>query len=698
MAPRKSNASPVVRVAIVGGGCAGLSAAFELTRPQHRGRFQVTIYQLGWRLGGKGASGRGVAQRIEEHGLHMWMGFYENAFRIMRECYEELDRDPAKCRIASIEQAFSRQPLLGVTEQLDDGSWDVWRAVLPQDDDLPGVRPVGAFSIEHYLERLAGLARTLLQDYYGEAEGEPPPATDIPASIERMIRYGQVGSLTMTFHAIQFLETVISSTASKAADALAQMLGVISSSALTALREAAKNDPAARRVWTLLDLTFASMRGILVDGLVTDPRGLDAISHYECREWLMMHGASRESVESGYMRGLYDLVFAYADGDPARPSIDAGQALRGVFRSLFTYRGSFFWRMNGGMGDIVFAPLYEVLKRRGVRFEFFHRLTRVGLAPDGGSPHVAELEFDVQAGLRTDTYQPLIDVDGLPCWPAAPLRDQIDDPHDADGTRDYEDFCDPRRVDQKTLRVGAHFDFAVLAVGLGVVPYVCREIIDADARWRAMVQRVQTVATQAFQLWLSADMATFGRGDGEMIVSGFVEPFDTWADMSHLIIEERFGERVRAIGYFCSALPEVTVAGVSQLAAAGIVRANAIRFLDEDIHKIWQMPAAGTGFPWQLLAPPDPVAAVRAAHPFDTQYWRANVNSSDRYTQSLPGSAAFRISPLDDSYDNFTVAGDWTECGFNAGCVEAAVMSGRLAAHALSGAPNLDEIVGYDHP
>src|SRR6476619_6187310 len=80
------------KVAIIGGGCASITTAFELTRPRHRGRYQVTIYQVGWRLGGKGASGRGPAGRIEEHGLHLWMGFYENAFRLMRECYAELDR------------------------------------------------------------------------------------------------------------------------------------------------------------------------------------------------------------------------------------------------------------------------------------------------------------------------------------------------------------------------------------------------------------------------------------------------------------------------------------------------------------------------------------------------------------------------------------------------------------------------------
>ena len=67
-------------------------AAFELSRPEHQGRFEITAYQLGWRLGGKGASGRGPSQRIEEHGLHLWMGFYENAFALMRACHAERHR------------------------------------------------------------------------------------------------------------------------------------------------------------------------------------------------------------------------------------------------------------------------------------------------------------------------------------------------------------------------------------------------------------------------------------------------------------------------------------------------------------------------------------------------------------------------------------------------------------------------------
>ena len=78
---------------------------------------------------------------------------------------------------------------------------------------------------------------------------------------------------------------------------------------------------------------------------------------------------------------------------------------------------------------------------------------------------------------------------------------------------------------------------------------------------------------------------------------------------------------------------------------------------------------------------------------------QANYHGSERYTLSLPGSIARRISPLDRSIDNLVIAGDWTANGLDCGCVEAAVMSGMLAAHAITGSsPALSEIAGFDHP
>jgi hypothetical protein len=42
------------------------------------------------------------------------------------------------------------------------------------------------------------------------------------------------------------------------------------------------------------------------------------------------------------------------------------------------------------------------------------------------------------------------------------------------------------------------------------------------------------------------------------------------------------------------------------------------------------------------------------------------------------------------------LAGDWTRTGLNIGCVEAAVISGLLASHALSGYPLREDIAGLE--
>ena len=62
---------------------------------------------------------------------------------------------------------------------------------------------------------------------------------------------------------------------------------------------------------------------------------------------------------------------------------------------------------------------------------------------------------------------------------------------------------------------------------------------------------------------------------------------------------------------------------------------------------------------------------------------RANLDPSDRYVQSLPGSGRFRMAPGATGLDNLVVAGDWTACGWDAGSMEAATRSAVLAARAV---------------
>jgi hypothetical protein len=163
---------------------------------------------------------------------------------------------------------------------------------------------------------------------------------------------------------------------------------------------------------------------------------------------------------------------------------------------------------------------------------------------------------------------------------------------------------------------------------------------------------------------------------------------------------------VRAIGYFCSVLadppPGSSIASPDYPAQRREeTRKSAITFLNRDVARLWPRARRESGeFRWEVLAEPLANTSPENADEqrFSTQFWTANVNPSDRYSLSLPGTLKYRISPLDDTFDNLTVAGDWTDSGFNEGCVEAAVMSGRLAAHALSKLPRLEDIAGYDHP
>jgi uncharacterized protein with NAD-binding domain and iron-sulfur cluster len=715
-----------IKVAVVGGGCAAVSAAFELTRPEYQGKYEVTIYQLGWRLGGKGASGRGPADRIEEHGIHLWMGFYENAFRLMRECYAELDRDTERCPIAGWHDAFEPVELVGATDICSDGAWRTWKGVLPPTEGLPGdpVENGRQWNMVDYMRRMVELLLNLLRTIpmqSGEGARRPAerPFTSAASSggvveaISRLLGYGEIATLAGLIQAVELLKLAIGSVANYPQSVILRLLDAIGINASRLLEERLQHDVPLRWVWQVVDLTLATLRGEVRFGLMTDPRGFDAIDEYDCREWLLLNGASESSVNSGFVRGLYDLVFAYEEGDTKRPRISAGVALRCMVRSFFTYRGAFFWRMRAGMGDVVFAPFYEVLKRRGVRFEFFHRLENVKLGDPGEEPeadasYVAALEFDVQALVKGDGYRPLVDVRGLSGWPSRPDYSQLVDGEQLEATgRDFESHWDRHKVRTKILRVGSDFDLVVLGVGIGAVPSVCREILARDARWRAMVDYGKTVATQAFQLWMSADMKELGWTDPPIVLSGFTEPFDSWGDMQHVIALESWPTPPpRALAYFCNALPDADAApeSVGDYAAQRReeVRRNAVRFLNRDIVRLWPEAMGPSGqFRWEVLVDPpgrDATDGSKDDDRFASQFWTANVNPSDRYSQSLPGSSAHRISPLDRTYDNLTIAGDWTDCGLNAGCVEAAVMSGRLAAHAIAQSPPLEDIVGFDHP
>jgi uncharacterized protein with NAD-binding domain and iron-sulfur cluster len=444
------------------------------------------------------------------------------------------------------------------------------------------------------------------------------------------------------------------------------------------------------------------IRGLVADRLITDARGFRAINDEDFGEWILRHGAHRDVLEFPLIRGLYDLVFGYEDGDPDRPAFGAGLAVFLTGLVLFEYKGAIFWKMTAGMGDIVIAPIYQVLRDRGVEFEFFHRLDSLHLDPRRQAVDAITMGRQVRLADGVDHYEPLTRVRKLPVFPKHPLIGQLADHGHITDWELLETHWDPRNdAETRTLRRGIDFDHVVLAVSLGMVDIVASELIEDRPEWREMTSRISTVGTQAFQIWLTPDEPTLGWDRPGVTTSAYLPPFETWASMAQTLWAEDWpdGSRPKTVAYFCGSLgarwpsTEEPTAYIRRHEKA--VHSEAVQFLNRHVGLWFPSAVSEDGFAWHLLSG---VNGHRGAAALATQHVSVNIDPSDRYVQSIPGSDRYRLRPDESGYDNLVLAGDWTDCGMNAGCIEAAVMSGLEAANALLGRGRYHRIRGYYLP
>src|SRR5262249_33077214 len=106
-----------------------------------------------------------------------------------------------------------------------------------------------------------------------------------------------------------------------------------------------------RVLWTQVNLAGSILIGFLRDGLLYN--AFSVIDDLDARAWFARHGANEITLESGLVRGGYDLVFGMVGGETKRASVAAGVTLQGLLCMALTYRGAIFWEMQAGMGDTV---------------------------------------------------------------------------------------------------------------------------------------------------------------------------------------------------------------------------------------------------------------------------------------------------------------------------------------------------------
>lgn len=560
------------RVVILGGGCAGVAAALQLTRTAElREKFDVTIYAQGWRLGGKGASGRASSpdRRVEEHGLHLWMGWYFTAFRVMREVFDEW-QPPAGSPFRDCASAFApmwditlierhKGALLPWTIRLPPMPGQPWQGVIPSDSEA---------SAPGFGRDLASWLKALAFD----SESGLPSLFTHPAT-------------------------------------------------------------SARRALLSVRLAAVLFKGWNRDVRPYGEAGYARIDHLDLRAWLVLHGASGvEVIDAPAIRALYDLAFAPEGG------LAAGAALRTMIHVATAYRGAPFFRMPYSMGDTVFSPALDVLRARGARVELMHRASRLRLSNDRRT--IASIDMIRQARVRGGgALDGRIDVKGQRAWLAEAPWDTLEDGSSLRAAGARFESASWTGGEPFTLERGRDFDDMVLAIPAPACPDIVTELTAHLEPWRVMLESQATTATRAVQLWLDRPAEASGR-----VTVGLAHSFSARADMSDVLAAECWedvGRRPQSLVYLCDAI------GDSERTAEGME---------------------------QFVAGASVVSSMT----------RENVEGSDRYVLSRPGSAQHRLGAAESGVGNLFLAGDWVRTSINGGSVEAAFESGVAAADALA--------------
>lgn len=699
-----SNTTSPQKVAILGGGMGALATAFELTsQPDWQERFDITIYQLGWRLGGKCASSRGPNERIEEHGIHGFMGSYFNALPMMSQVYAELGRKPGM-PLATFEEAFIPSDFT-MSWEFRDGGLAPWPARLPPNDVPP--------TDGHYYKGLPTAIAAILDETLKALES----TADLPSFVEAGVEHVMQRAMkTLAVPLTEGPDHPLVKEITNIRNLVAGAAKIID----TLAPKFADKQTDIRRALITLDFYATVIIGALRDNV--EVTGYDWLDSENWSDWLTRHGIAPETLASPVPLSTVNICYQSPDGDTSRAAVmGAGCYLDWTLRSA-AYMGSLIWAFASGTGETVVAPMYEVLKRRGVKFEFFHKVENLRLSADKAS--VAGIEFTVQATLKHPErgYQPLVEVKGLPSWPHRPLYDQL---NEGEYLRvldlDLESYwCGwpsaevPHLKDRKVLHAGKDFDQIVFGISVGAVPYLCNELIEESIAWRGMVENVPALMTQAMQIWLSKDMYELGwseplTGD-ELAISGtYFCPPNGNGNFPDLVQWESWptDNQPKAIWYFCGLMadyeppPPFTDTDYPRR-QRDRVKAQSIQYLQTAIGtmlpKATVRAANGLGDPMGLdfgllidTQNPDAEGVRR----FDSQFWRANIDPTERYVATPPGSSDYRLEAWGSGFSNLVLSGDWIYTGLNVGSFEGATMGGKLASHALSAYPPLEDIIGY---
>lgn len=711
-----------LRVAVLGGGPAACAAALYLAR--QKDRFDVSVYTTGYRLGGKCQSWRNPAKadRIEEHGLHAFLGFYRNAFTVVKDAYHDAYEDPRR-GAALYATAFYAEPYNGLM---------VYRKQQWTYCATPGVSssapPPGAPGPKAHplVLVLVTLARRI-RDYSRLMRGHTKELDDLLDTHDQTV--DRVRGQLMEIAATDARAPTPSPLERVESGLVADFKSIHDVLAKHVLEDVDDLIPTYWWfLWTGIDTMGTILRGLFKDR----PRNLSELDGDDFRVWLRCNGLHEPAGQSWQVIDqVYETLFAHQNDDhlqdacehletDVRPdNLAAGVGVRWYLLGATGIFGTASYRFEYSCAQTMMTPLYLALERLGAAVNFFHVVD--GLELTGVGPHrrLTRVKLTRQAEVKAGAskYQPLVipDLRGNPPdlhdWPMKPHHDQlVDGQWFKDNNFDFFDSWQaPSNIKAKpvTLEYGRDYDLCVLGIPLGALPMIDSPLTSPDhphpdPRWKRMIDGINVTQTMSFQLWLEKPAAQMIAGTPRGLLTTYVQPQPSYGDFTSLLAHEAWTTaKPRLVAYFTGA----SVAGKPPLppACGPDFPANMQRdwqdkvvcWLRENYAAFFDGPGAPPTFD-DFLA----ILAVEDSTHTDVarllwQHIIADVEPSNLYVLSQQQSTQLRLGQAQSGVASLILCGDWTRTELNCGCVEAATTSGMLAARAISGEPRSIHYVGF---
>lgn len=737
------------KIAILGTGVGSLSTAFELTDyPGWNDLYDITVYQMGWRAGGKTASSRGKNERVEERGIHILQGWYWNVFRLFRRTYDERKAKgiAPKAKFQNWYDAVQKDTTTLLTTENSKGEWESWPFVFPEDELIPG--DAGPIGFKVMFRRLCGVifqlmfgspykTRTGLLSFIPKllfkwTFNDFPISQETPNQIPDP-NYGIDPLENARLCSADMDQKLDDRTTMKLSPIWYLLICIVVwpvSWIYFILRFLLSP---LLKVWTQGYRFFAAFEWILISvkGSLADCYSFKqkeivfgVINDWDYRAWLKKHHGSQMMIQCGLVKFMYYGSFAnlkdYDSDENAanKNNVTAGVlaadiAVRIVLDTIF-YKGSLVWKTKAGTGGTIIAPVFMVLRERGVKFKFFNRVTEIMHGEDNLIQEIKMAE-QVKLAEGVEAYDPIRWANGVPDWPTNPLLEQID-PEWAEkisaGNVNLESawakWTDYRNY---SLKIGEDFDQIVLGIPVNALKDLCPTLIKAKPAWKNMVEKVPTIQTFGSQMWIKPNIQEMGfygpdwgiRTTDEPNSVNYADLMYSWTDMTQILEEETWPEDnlPKDLAYFTgtmkddpSPLPPFTDYEFPEKQLQRV----------KDFNKDWLSKYMGwifpkatpegnpNGFDLNLLVDQNnPTEPVSGEVKFENQWFSPNIDPTNRYTLAWPGTDKYRLKTNQSGYSNLFLTGDWTNFGLNVGHLEGTCVSGIRTAIAVLNTYTSDE-------